>query len=196
MRAGIEENEDLTIARFISCLNFAIRDRVELLPYNNLNDLVQMCVKVEQHILRRPYRKDPSISFSKNDPPKDFKRYFSNAKESPLKNLAKVSDKSETSTKRGREMKCFKCFSNGSSYVILLLLVFQVLHLRIYLFLLLLFIKIFKTFFQRIFLMDYRLLQELSTKLILCLGLVFPIDRPIRQIQLKQRRQSLKCMIF
>ena len=48
MRAGIEENEDLTIARFISCLNFAIRDRVELLPYNNLNDLVQMCIRVEQ----------------------------------------------------------------------------------------------------------------------------------------------------
>jgi len=48
MRAGIEENEDLTIAKFLSGLNFAIRDRVELLPYNNLNDLVQMCIRVEQ----------------------------------------------------------------------------------------------------------------------------------------------------
>jgi len=47
LRVGIEE-EDLTIARFLSGLNYNIRDRVELLPYQNLNDLVQMCIKVEQ----------------------------------------------------------------------------------------------------------------------------------------------------
>nr|KYP53540.1 hypothetical protein KK1_024432 [Cajanus cajan] len=33
MRAGIKEEEKLTIARFLSGLNFDIRDRVELLPY-------------------------------------------------------------------------------------------------------------------------------------------------------------------
>jgi len=32
MRAGIEEEEELTIARFLSGLNYNIRDKVELLP--------------------------------------------------------------------------------------------------------------------------------------------------------------------
>jgi len=48
LRAGIDEEEDLTIARFLSGLNYNIRDRVEFLPYQNLNELVQMCIKVEQ----------------------------------------------------------------------------------------------------------------------------------------------------
>jgi len=65
MRAGIEE-EELTIARFLSGLNYNIKDKVELLPYHNFNDLVQMSIKVEQQLLRRPSRKD-SPSFSKSD---------------------------------------------------------------------------------------------------------------------------------
>jgi len=67
LRAGIDEVEDLTIARFLSGLNYNIRDRVELLPYQDLNELVQMCIKVEQQLLRRPFRKDSSPSSSKSD---------------------------------------------------------------------------------------------------------------------------------
>jgi len=51
--AGIRESEDTTIARFLSGLSLEIRDRVELLPYQDLNDLVQLCIKVEQQILRK-----------------------------------------------------------------------------------------------------------------------------------------------
>jgi len=40
MRAGIEEEEELTIVRFLSGFNYNIRDKVELLPYRNFNDLV------------------------------------------------------------------------------------------------------------------------------------------------------------
>ena len=47
MEAEIEEEEDLTIARFLSGLNYNIRDKVELLPYRNFNDLVQISIKVE-----------------------------------------------------------------------------------------------------------------------------------------------------
>jgi len=36
LRAGIREEPRLTIARFLSGLNFDIRDRVELLPYHDL----------------------------------------------------------------------------------------------------------------------------------------------------------------
>ncbi|XP_052732441.1 uncharacterized protein LOC108330354 [Vigna angularis] len=53
LRAKIEETDELTMARFFSRLNFEIRDRVELLPYINLDSLVQMCIKVEQQILQK-----------------------------------------------------------------------------------------------------------------------------------------------
>jgi len=47
MRASIREDETTTIARFLSGLNLEIRDRVELLPYRDLNDLIQLCIKFE-----------------------------------------------------------------------------------------------------------------------------------------------------
>jgi len=57
MRAGIIEEESITISRFLSGLNLYIRDRVELLPYQDLNDLVQICIKVEQQNLRTSFSK-------------------------------------------------------------------------------------------------------------------------------------------
>jgi len=53
MRASIREGEPTTIARFLSGLNLEIRDKVELLPYMDLNDLIKLCIKVEQQILRK-----------------------------------------------------------------------------------------------------------------------------------------------
>jgi len=46
MRTSIREEETTTIARFLSGLNLEIRDKVELLPYKDLNDLIQLCIKV------------------------------------------------------------------------------------------------------------------------------------------------------
>ena len=42
MRASIRESEPTTIARFLSGLNHEIRDRVELFPYQDSNDLIQL----------------------------------------------------------------------------------------------------------------------------------------------------------
>nr|KYP60007.1 hypothetical protein KK1_015454 [Cajanus cajan] len=53
MRVCIKEEEATTVARFLSGLNLEIRDQVELLPYRDLNDLVQLCVRVEQQMLRK-----------------------------------------------------------------------------------------------------------------------------------------------
>ena len=65
MRASIREEETIIIARFLSGLNFEIRDKVELLPYMDLNDLIQLCIKVEQQILRKgSSRKESSYSNS------------------------------------------------------------------------------------------------------------------------------------
>jgi len=53
MRDSIRESEPTTIAKILSGLNLEIRDRVELLPYQDLNDLIQLCIKVEQQNLRK-----------------------------------------------------------------------------------------------------------------------------------------------
>jgi len=52
MRARIIE-DNTTITSFLSGLSLEIRDRVELLPYRDLNDFVQLCIKFAQQILRK-----------------------------------------------------------------------------------------------------------------------------------------------
>jgi len=47
MRVSVDELEKITIAKFFSGLSLNIRDKVEILPYRDLNDLVQMCIKVK-----------------------------------------------------------------------------------------------------------------------------------------------------
>jgi len=73
MIASIRENKSTTIARFLSGLNLEIRDIVELLPYQDLNDLVQLCIKVEQQNLRKTSSCREG-SYSNSYPKRDFKR--------------------------------------------------------------------------------------------------------------------------
>ena len=47
MRASIREEEGTTIARFLSGLSLEIRDRVELLPYQDLNHVRKWCGSYE-----------------------------------------------------------------------------------------------------------------------------------------------------
>jgi len=55
--------------RFQGDLNHEILDRVELLPYNDLNNLVQLCVRIEPQIGRRSTtRKDyPNTFYSRRE---------------------------------------------------------------------------------------------------------------------------------
>ena len=46
LRAGLREEERTTIARFLNGLNMEVRDKVELLPYRDLDELVQLCIRV------------------------------------------------------------------------------------------------------------------------------------------------------
>jgi len=45
-RARINEENHTTISRFLSGLKLEIRNKVELLPYRDLNDLTQLSIKV------------------------------------------------------------------------------------------------------------------------------------------------------
>ena len=49
LRAGLREDERTSIARFLSGLNMEVRDKVELLPYRDLDELVQ---RVEQQLTK------------------------------------------------------------------------------------------------------------------------------------------------
>ena len=108
MTASIREEEDTTIARFLSGLSLENRDRVELLPYQDLNDLVQLCIKVEQQILRKTSCQ--KVSPYSNFYPKKVVRREGNTSKEPTKPFTK-----ETSTPpiRARDVKCFKCYGRG-----------------------------------------------------------------------------------
>nr|KYP60180.1 Transposon Ty3-G Gag-Pol polyprotein [Cajanus cajan] len=102
MRAGIREEEDITIDRFLSGLNLEIRDKVEILPYRDLNDLVQLYIKVEQQVLRKSFKKESSFSSSYYN--KDHKREGKTFEKKTTFDSSKNLDKGK---------KCFKCLGKG-----------------------------------------------------------------------------------
>uniref|UniRef100_A0A151UD28 CCHC-type domain-containing protein n=1 Tax=Cajanus cajan TaxID=3821 RepID=A0A151UD28_CAJCA len=123
MRACIREEEATTVARFLSGLNLEIRDQVELLPYRDLNDLVQLCVRVEQQMLRKSSKRESSHSRSlKKDYMEEEKPFEKKIISEPSKELAKRKEKNKdkdkdlitphTSTKTS-DIKCFKCLGRG-----------------------------------------------------------------------------------
>jgi len=53
LRARLREEERTSITRFLSRLNMEVRDKVELLPYRDLDELVQLFIRVKQQLKRR-----------------------------------------------------------------------------------------------------------------------------------------------
>uniref|UniRef100_A0A151UG86 CCHC-type domain-containing protein n=1 Tax=Cajanus cajan TaxID=3821 RepID=A0A151UG86_CAJCA len=114
MRARIREEENITIVRFLSGLNLEIRDKVKLLPYRDLNDLVQLCIKVEQQILRKTFKTESSYSstYYKKEHKRKGKVFEKKPSFDSSKNLDKGKYTSHTTTKSS-EIKCFKCLGRG-----------------------------------------------------------------------------------
>ena len=81
------------------------------MPYQDLNDLVQLCIKVEQQILRKNFQNDYSNSYTK----KEFKREGKQVKEEPFKSFKEKEKPREgtSSHTRTSEIKCFKCHGRG-----------------------------------------------------------------------------------
>ena len=94
------------------CIRDRIRDRVELLPYQDLNDLVQLCIKVEQQNLRKTSSRKEG-SYPNSYPRRDFKREESTPKEKPKETPKSVGKDMLTPPIRTRDVKCFKCFGRG-----------------------------------------------------------------------------------
>jgi len=90
MRPSIREEGETTISSVQSGLNLEIRDKVELLPYQDLNNLVQICIKVEPQLLRKGLK----ILQSNSSVEKEYKRESNQVvEEEPPKNLGKEKTK-------------------------------------------------------------------------------------------------------
>ena len=83
-KAGINEDNHTTISRFLSGLKLEIRNKVQLLPYRDLNDLVQLSIKVEKQILRKQSSQKQSSYFVSYDKD-EFQRVEEHIKEKSLK---------------------------------------------------------------------------------------------------------------
>jgi len=79
LEVGIQEEPRLIISRFQSRLNFDTRDKIELLPYNDFNDLVQLCVRVEEQLKRKSSFKKSYSSTSYVT--KEYRKYNYSPKE-------------------------------------------------------------------------------------------------------------------
>nr|KYP35564.1 hypothetical protein KK1_043387 [Cajanus cajan] len=108
MRAGIREEERTTISRFQSGLNLEIRDKVELLPYRDLNELVQLCSRVEHQLKRKTFRKDSTPSYSKS-----FKKEGPSSNPFPKEKEKETSQRTSSKETKTSDIKCFKCLGRG-----------------------------------------------------------------------------------
>ena len=106
MRAGIREHENVTVARFLNGLSLEIRDKVELLPYRGFHDLVQICIKVEQKVLRKGTSQSSySNSYSKTNYEREGKSLSEKPRENPTKAIVKESGKREEEKKKIERIK-------------------------------------------------------------------------------------------
>jgi len=112
IRAGIKEKDNTTISRFLSGLNLKIRNKVELVPYKDLNDLIQLSIKVEKQILiKKSSQKQSSYSVSYDKD--EFQKGEDNIKEKSLEPSQDLSKYDHISHTRAREIQCFKCLGKG-----------------------------------------------------------------------------------
>ena len=86
------------------------KNKVELLPYRDLNDLIQLSIKVEKQILRKQSSQKQSsysISYDKDE----FQRGEEHIKETYLKLSQNLSE--HISHTQAREIQCLECLGKG-----------------------------------------------------------------------------------
>ena len=114
LRVGLKEEERTSIARFLSGLNMEMRDKVELLPYRDLDDLVQLCIREEQQLKRKPTLKSYDSHFY---PKKDQGLGILGAAPSKPKddkgNTIEKQPHKDSMQEKTSSIKCFKCLGRG-----------------------------------------------------------------------------------
>ena len=119
IRLGLEEDVEVTMARFLAGLNTEIANEVELHHYMEIEELVHKAIQVEKQFKSggRRSRFNERTAWKPSNP--------KNEEESmaiPTKPESKPSSSTPTTNKRGtiensssqnRDIKCFKCQGHG-----------------------------------------------------------------------------------
>ncbi|XP_027912791.1 uncharacterized protein LOC114188764 [Vigna unguiculata] len=115
IQAKIEEDPEVTMARFLNGLNHDIRDVIELQEFVEMKDLLHKAIQVEQQIKRKSTTRKSSTNFnSSNYRDKVKKEGVTSSSNSVLSNERKIVQKKvEHPPKRTREVKGFKCLGMG-----------------------------------------------------------------------------------
>jgi hypothetical protein len=117
IRANIEEDREATMARFLLGLNREIHDKVEMQHYGELEDMVHMAIKVEQQLKRGSGTRAGHNSSSTSWKSSHAKPLDKSQTPKPEPKSATTSHvpqgKTEASTSRNRDIKCFRCQGRG-----------------------------------------------------------------------------------
>ncbi|XP_056857254.1 uncharacterized protein LOC130506596, partial [Raphanus sativus] len=119
LRACISEDREATMARFLGGLNREIQDNVEMQHYVELEEMLHKAILVEQQVKRKHHPRG-SYSNNKYQQAKDEKPEYQRDSKPQPKDDTKLSNsyskdkgKSEATTSRARDVKCFKCQGRG-----------------------------------------------------------------------------------
>ncbi|XP_043809052.1 uncharacterized protein LOC122722418 [Manihot esculenta] len=124
IKANIVEEEDQTMARFFGGLNKEIADVVDLQPYVDLEDLVNIAIKVERQRGRNRWGNNRAAQNSNSKwgskwntkpDPKRFEKSSTQKGMLPSKETSNSHGKNESAPKsnRTRDIQCFKCKGRG-----------------------------------------------------------------------------------
>ncbi|XP_043809768.1 uncharacterized protein LOC122723079 [Manihot esculenta] len=124
IKANIVEEEDQTMARFFGGLNKEIADVVDLQPYVDLEDLVNIAIKVERQRGRNRWGSNRAAQNSNSKwgskwntkpDPKRFEKSSTQKGMLPSKETSNSHGKNESAPKsnRTRDIQCFKCKGRG-----------------------------------------------------------------------------------
>ncbi|KAJ4723247.1 Retrovirus-related Pol polyprotein from transposon 17.6 [Melia azedarach] len=115
IRENIEENQEATMAKFVSGLNKEIADVVDLQYYVEMEELLHKAIKVEKQIKSKEFKFGSASSSSWKSNWKDNK-VTSKPKEEPKQKDSIVVSKNKIETEissKSREVKCFRCQGFG-----------------------------------------------------------------------------------
>ncbi|KAJ4708851.1 Mutant gag-pol polyprotein [Melia azedarach] len=115
IRANIEEDREVTMARFISGLNKEVADVVDLQHYVEMEELLHKSIKVEKQLKSKEFRCGSASNSSWKSKWKDNK-VTSKTNEEAKQNDSIVISKSKIETEissKLHEVKCFRCQGLG-----------------------------------------------------------------------------------
>ncbi|XP_057997665.1 uncharacterized protein LOC131176619 [Hevea brasiliensis] len=127
IRANVEEDREATMVRFLKGLNFDIANIVELQHYVELDDMLNMAIKIEKQLKKKKaFKMGVGMNSSNNAPWKpNWKKgetYDSKAVSKEKKEETRGGEKpsvtekgkgQNTSTGRTRDIQCFRCLGKG-----------------------------------------------------------------------------------